>query len=155
MNMGCGHRRDHSDPKGSRNDTIFLSFITNSGIFMRIVLSLDSFFIKTQAFMKQEHIGMNDNSVHEQESRMIKEEIAIIALAVWLTLLAVLMVLTQSISLEIFFVLSLIGFLIITELITPKYIRPGYVRYIQDILAVGMAIFVVIVVQKVIVILAK
>ena len=86
---------------------------------------------------------------------MIKEEIAIIALAVWLTVLAVLMVLTQSISLEIFFVLSLIGFLIITELITPKYIRPGYLRYIQDILVAGMAIFVVIVVQKVLVILVK
>jgi hypothetical protein len=86
---------------------------------------------------------------------MIKEEIAIIALAVWLTLIAVFMLLTQSINLEIFFVLSLIGFLIIAELISPKYIRPGYLRYIQDILTVGIAIFVVIVLQKVMEILAK
>jgi hypothetical protein len=86
---------------------------------------------------------------------MIKEEIAIIALAVWLTVISIFMLLTQSINLEIFFVLSLIGFLIIAELITPKYIQPGYLRYIQDILTVGIAIFVVIVLQKVMEILAK
>jgi hypothetical protein len=86
---------------------------------------------------------------------MIKEEIAIIALAVWLTLIALFMLLATSVDLEIFFVLALIGILIIAELITPKYIRPGYLRYIQDILAVGMAIFILIVVQKVLVILAK
>jgi hypothetical protein len=86
---------------------------------------------------------------------MIKEEIAIIALAVWLTLIAVFMLLATSVDLEIFFVLSLIGFLIIAELITPKYIRPGYLRYVQGILTVGVAIFVVIVVKKVMEILAK
>jgi hypothetical protein len=86
---------------------------------------------------------------------MIKEEIAIIALAVWLTLISIFMLLTQIVNLEIFFVLSLIGFLIIAELITPKYIQPGYLRYIQDILTVGIAIFVVIVLQKVMEILAK
>jgi hypothetical protein len=86
---------------------------------------------------------------------MIKEEIAIIALAVWLTLIAVFMLFTISINLEIFFVLSLVGFLIVVELITPKYIRPGYLRYIQDILTVGIAIFVVVVVKKIMEILAK
>jgi hypothetical protein len=86
---------------------------------------------------------------------MIKEEIAIIALAAWLTLISIFMLLTKSVSLEIFFVLSLIGFLIIVELITPKYIRPGYLRYIQDILTIGIAIFVVVVAKIVIEILAK
>jgi hypothetical protein len=86
---------------------------------------------------------------------MIKEEIAIIALAVWLTLISVFILLTKSVSLEIFFVLSLIGFLIIAELITPKYIRPGYLRYIQDILTAGIAIFVLIVAKKIIEILVK
>ena len=86
---------------------------------------------------------------------MIKEEIAIIALAVWLTVISIFILVAQSVNLEIFFVLSLIGFLIIAELITPKYIQSGYLRYIQDILTVGIAIFVLIVMQKVMVILAK
>jgi hypothetical protein len=86
---------------------------------------------------------------------MIKEEIAIIALAVWLTLISIFILLATSISLEIFFVLSLIGFLIILELITPKYFQPGYLRYIQDILTVGIAIFVLIVAKKVIEFLVK
>jgi hypothetical protein len=86
---------------------------------------------------------------------MRKEQIAIIALAVWLTLIAFFMLLAQSVDFEIFFVLSLIGFLIIVELITPKYIEPGYLRYIRYLLAVGIVIFGVIVVQKVMEILAK
>jgi len=86
---------------------------------------------------------------------MIKEEIAIIALAVWLTVISIFMLVAQSVNLEIFFVLSLIGFLVIAELIKLKYIRPGYLRYIQDILTVGIAIFVLIVVMKVMEILAK
>jgi hypothetical protein len=86
---------------------------------------------------------------------MIKEEIAIIALAVWLTVISIFMLLTMSVNLEIFFVLSLIGFLIIAELVTPKFIKPGYLRYIQDILTVGMAIFVLIILKKVMEIFAK
>jgi hypothetical protein len=86
---------------------------------------------------------------------MIKEEIAIIALAVWLTVISIFMLVAQSVNLEIFFVLSLIGFLIIAELIKLKYIRPGYLRYIQDILTVGIAIFVLIILKKVMEILAK
>ncbi len=65
------------------------------------------------------------------------------------------MLLAQSVDLEIFFVLSLIGFLIIVELIAPKYIQPGYLRYIQYILAAGIVIFGVIVAQKVMEILAN
>jgi hypothetical protein len=80
---------------------------------------------------------------------MRKQQIAIIAFAVWLTLIAVFMLLAQSVNLEIFFVLSLIGFLIIVELIAPNYIQPGYMRYIRCILAAGIVLFGVIVVQKV------
>ena len=89
------------------------------------------------------------DSVSSAGSLMRKEQIAIIAFAVWLTLISVFMLLLQSFNLETFFVLSLIGFLIIVELITPKYIRPGYRRYLQYILAAGIVIFVVIVAQKV------
>jgi len=80
---------------------------------------------------------------------MRKEQIAIIALAVWLTLIAVFMLLAQSVNLEIFFVLALIGFLIIVELIAQKYVQPGYLRYIRYLLAVAIVIFGLIVAQKV------
>jgi hypothetical protein len=98
---------------------------------------------------------MNDNSVSSAGILMIKEEIAIIALAVWLTVISIFMLLTMSINLEIFFVLSLIGFLIIAELVTLKFIQPGYLRYIQDILTAGIAIFVLIILKKVMEIFAK
>jgi hypothetical protein len=93
---------------------------------------------------------MNEDSVSSAGIRMRKQHIAIIALAVWLALIAVFMILAQSFNVEIFFVLSLIGFLIIIELIAPKYFQPGYMRYIRYILAAGIVIFGVIVVQKVI-----
>jgi hypothetical protein len=84
---------------------------------------------------------------------MRKQHIAIIALAGWLALIAVFMLLAQSFNFEIFFVLSFIGFLIIVELIASKYIQPGYMRYIQYILAAGIVIFALVVAQKVLEIL--
>jgi len=84
---------------------------------------------------------------------MRKQQIAIIALAIWLTVIAVFMLLTQSVNLELFFILALIGFLVIVELIAPNYIQPGYMRYIRYILAAGIVLFVVIVVLKVLEIL--
>ena len=92
---------------------------------------------------------MNDNSVSSAGIPMRKEQMAIIAFTVWLTVITVFMLVAQSVNLEIFFVLSFIGFFIIVELITPKYVRPGYLRYIQYILVAGMILFVVIVTLKV------
>ena len=79
---------------------------------------------------------------------MRKEQIAIVALAVWLTLISVFMLLARHVNFEIFFVLSLIGFLIIIELIGPKYVQPRSLRCIWYMLAAGIAIFSAIVVLK-------
>jgi hypothetical protein len=84
---------------------------------------------------------------------MRKQHIAIIALAVWLTLISLFMLLAQSFNFEIFFVLSLIGFLIIVELIAAKYIQPGYMLYVRYILAAGVVIFGVVVALKILEIL--
>jgi hypothetical protein len=97
---------------------------------------------------------MNDDTVSSAGILMRKEQISIIALSVWLILITFFMLIAQTFDIGIFFVLSLIGLFIIIELITPKYIRPGYLRYIQYILAAGIVIFGVIVVQKVMEILA-
>jgi hypothetical protein len=86
---------------------------------------------------------------------MRKEQIAIIAFAAWLTLIAIFMVLAQSVNLEIFFVLSLIGLLIIIELTGPKYVRPRSLWNIWYILAAGIAIFGAIVVLKAMEILGR
>ena len=86
---------------------------------------------------------------------MRKEQIAIIALAAWLTLLSVFMVLTQRVDLEVFFVFSLLGLLIIVELIGLTYIQPGYVRHFWYLLAAGIAIFGAIVVLKVMEIIGR
>jgi hypothetical protein len=81
---------------------------------------------------------------------MRKEQVAIIVLSGLLILITFFMLLAHSIDIGIFFVLSLIGFLIILELlITPKYIQPGYLRYIKYFLAAGIVIFGVILAQKV------
>jgi hypothetical protein len=96
---------------------------------------------------------MNDESVTSVGFLMRKEEIAIITLALWLTLISVFMLLAQSVDFEIFFVLSLISSVIIVEIIAPKYIQPGYLRYIQYVLAAGIVIFGMIVTQKVLEIL--
>ena len=98
---------------------------------------------------------MKGNSVSSAGILMRKEQIAILALAVWLTLIAIFMLLAQSVNLEIFFVLALIGFLIIIELIALKYVQPGYLRYIRYLLAVAIVIFGVIVGQKVMEILTQ
>ena len=96
---------------------------------------------------------MNEDSVSSAGILMRKQYIAVIAFAVWLTFIALFMLLAQSFNFEIFFVLSLIGFLIIVEIISLKYIQPGYMRYIRYILAASIVIFGVIVVQKVLEIL--
>jgi hypothetical protein len=89
------------------------------------------------------------NSVSAAGILMRKEQIAVIALAGWLTVLTVFMLVTQSVNLEILFVLSLIGCFIIVVQITPKYVRPGYLQYIRYVLVLGVILFGVIIALKI------
>jgi len=86
---------------------------------------------------------------------MRKEQLAIIALALWLTVISVFMLLAQRVDLQIFFVLALIGFLVIVQLISPNYVKPGYLRYIRYVLAAAIVLFGLIVAQKVMEILTR
>ena len=86
---------------------------------------------------------------------MRKEQIAIIVLAAWLAVVSVFMVFVGNVNFEIFFVLSLIGLLVIVELAGPKYVRPRFLWYIWYLLGAGIAIFSAIVVWKVVEILSK
>jgi len=80
---------------------------------------------------------------------MRKQQIAIIALALWLTIVFLFMLLMQRVDLEIFFVLSLIGMLVIVQIMQSYYVQPGYLKYIRYFLAAGIVIFGVIVALKI------
>ena len=81
--------------------------------------------------------------------RVSKKCTATIALIIWLLLIIFFMILSQTMNLEIFFVLWLIGLLVIVELIDPPFCQPRYIRYIKYVVAAGVMIFGVIVAQKI------
>ena len=86
---------------------------------------------------------------------MNRKQIAAITLVLWLTIVIVFMLLLQRFDLEIFFVLMLIGILVIAELIKQQYVQPAYLRYLNYLIGAGIIIFGIIVVQKVVEILAE
>ena len=84
---------------------------------------------------------------------MRKHQTAIIALTLWMIAVSGAMLFLQRINFEMFFVLSLIGFLVIVQLILPKYTRPVYQRNIQYVTAALGVIFGLIVSGKILEIL--
>jgi len=86
---------------------------------------------------------------------MIKKQIAAITLTLWLTIVFIFMLLLQRFDLEIFFVLTLIGILVIAELIKQRYVQTGYMRYMGYLIGAGIVLFGVIVIRKVMEILAR
>lgn len=85
---------------------------------------------------------------------MRKQQIAIIALALWFILVSVVMLLMQQVDFEIFFILCLIGIFVIMQILEPSYVQPGYLKYVRYLIAAGIVIFGAIIVHKVMVILA-
>lgn len=80
---------------------------------------------------------------------MRKQQIAITVLVFWLTLVSVVMILAQQVDVEIFFVLGMIGMLVIVQLMQSDYVQPGYMRYFSYLIAVGTVMFGVIVALKI------
>ena len=79
---------------------------------------------------------------------MRRKEIAAILLGLWLTTISVFMLFFERFDLGLFFVLGFLGFLVIVELMEPYYIKPGYISRIKVLLALGIVLFVAIIVQK-------
>jgi hypothetical protein len=77
-----------------------------------------------------------------------KKQIMIVVLIFWLLLVIFFMILARNVNLEIFFVLFLIGLLVVVELIGPSFIHPPYLRYLKFLVAVSIMIFTVIIAQK-------
>jgi hypothetical protein len=84
---------------------------------------------------------------------MRKQQIAIITLAIWLSIVATFMLLEQWLNIELIFVSWLIGILIIVGFMEPNYVQPMYLKYINYLIAIGVFIFGMILVQKVLEIL--
>ncbi|MCK9580510.1 MAG: hypothetical protein M0Q92_08675 [Methanoregula sp.] len=86
---------------------------------------------------------------------MKKKIAAVIAIALWLMIISTFMLLASRIDLEIFFVLWLIGLLVIVELMDTKFSLPQYMRYLKYVVAVGIIIFGGIVTTKIMEILSS
>jgi hypothetical protein len=79
--------------------------------------------------------------VYTTEFVMNKKQIASIALAFWLTIIALYMLLVHQFIFEIFFVLGFLGILVIAEIMSPRYVMPGNLRYINYLIIAGTVIF--------------
>lgn len=86
---------------------------------------------------------------------MKKKTLAVTIMAVWLMVICIFMLLATWIDLEIFFVLWLIGLLIIVELMNTRFSLPPYMKYLKFIVAAGILLFGVIVAMKVLEILNR
>ncbi|MGC9435593.1 MAG: hypothetical protein ACP5C4_05850 [Methanomicrobiales archaeon] len=82
-------------------------------------------------------------------------QLAVVALTVWTVVIIAFMLLARTLSLEIFFVLWLIGLLVVAELAEPAFLRPRYLQYLRVVVAAGVIVFGAIVAQKVLEILAE
>jgi len=80
---------------------------------------------------------------------MRKQQIAILALALWLIMVALYMLLSRRFDFVFFFVLCFFGVLVIMQLLEPDYVKPDYLQYIRYIIEVGIVIFGAIVAQKI------
>ena len=80
---------------------------------------------------------------------MNKKHIAPIALIIWLIIVTLFMLLLQRFDLEIFFILTLIGILVIAEFLKYRYIQPAYLQYLNYLLVAGIVIFGIIVIIKI------
>jgi 4-hydroxybenzoate polyprenyltransferase len=100
-------------------------------------------------FPMQYHKFRKSNTVFTEGILTNKKQIAAIAVSIWLIAILVIMLLFQQFDSDIFFILSFIGFLMVVLFIQPHYSRPGYMRFIWYLIALGFLIFGAIIIQKV------
>lgn len=75
--------------------------------------------------------------------------LALIVLVIWSVVITAFMLLNRTLDLEVFFVLLLIGLLVVVELIDPVSVQPRSMRRLKYIVAVGVIIFGSIVARRV------
>ena len=75
--------------------------------------------------------------------------------AAWMLAALLALALLESLSLELFFVVSLIGFLIVMQLTTPFNVTPRWRTRLKWIVLLGLAVFGYIVVRRILEILPR
>jgi hypothetical protein len=78
-----------------------------------------------------------------------------IVLVCWGLLVAASMLLNRTLDLEVFFVLVLIGLLVLVELADTATLQPGRIRRAKYVVAAGVLVFGWVVANKVMEILAR
>lgn len=71
----------------------------------------------------------------------------------WMLGATLVLVLLDSLSYELFFVVSLIGFLVIVELTAPIAVTPAWRKRLRWLIGLGLAVFGYIVVRRILAIL--
>ena len=87
--------------------------------------------------------------------KMRSKETVVVVLLLWCLVVAMFMLLNQALDLEVFFVLILIGLLVLVELIDTSSVQPGDSRRAKYVIAAGVLVFGLIVASKVMEILAR
>ena len=83
------------------------------------------------------------------------QRLPVIVLIIWFAVITAFMLLNQALDLEVFFVLALIGLLVVVELIDTTTVQPRYLRLIKYVIAVGVLLFGYIVASKIMEIIAS
>jgi len=71
----------------------------------------------------------------------------------WLSATLLVLVLLEAFSFELFFVVSLIGFLVVTELTAPFSITPAWRKRLRWLILAGLLVFAYVVVKRILAIL--
>ena len=71
----------------------------------------------------------------------------------WMLATVVVLVTLKSLTLELFFVLSLIGFLVVVELTAPVAVSPRWRRRLPWFIGAGLVVFAYVVVRRILEIL--
>ncbi|RRJ29456.1 hypothetical protein [Halocatena pleomorpha] len=85
--------------------------------------------------------------ITQQRQRLIYVQIS------WMLVSILVLAALQSLSLELFFVLSFIGLLVLVELTAPFNVTPAWQRRLKWFILVGFVVFTIIVVRRILAIL--
>lgn len=94
-------------------------------------------------------------TIEEKAMNSNKGRIASIVLLAWLMLVMIFMIMLETVNLEIFFVLWLFGLLLILKLIETPFSEPPHMQRLKKVVVVGIFIFSILMVKKVMEILGS
>ncbi|WP_277552287.1 hypothetical protein [Halobaculum limi] len=83
----------------------------------------------------------------QRRARFVRAQMA------WMLGAALVLALLDSLEYELFFVVSLIGFLVVTELTAPFAVTPAWRKRLKWLIAIGLAVFGYVVIRRILEIL--